>query len=112
MCSNSTSTEVIVLDPLQGLADISAKAPALFLGEARAAERFFDFFTANIQNKHTRRAYYNAACKFSEFCAERGVHDLAYVKPVHVAGYIESLREGFAKPTIKQHLAAIRMLFD
>jgi site-specific recombinase XerC len=31
---------------------------------------------------------------------------------VHVAGYIESLREGFAKPTIKQHLAAIRMLFD
>jgi site-specific recombinase XerD len=40
------------------------------------------------------------------------VHDLEYVKPVHVAGYIESLREGFAKPTIKQHLAAIRMLFD
>jgi len=37
---------------------------------------------------------------------------LARVKPVHVAGYIESLREGFAKPTIKQHLAAIRMLFD
>lgn len=80
--------------------------------EARAAERFLDFFTANIQNKHTRRAYYNAACKFSEFCAERGVTDLEYVKPVHVAGYIESLRVGFAKPTIKQHLAAIRMLFD
>jgi site-specific recombinase XerD len=55
---------------------------------------------------------YNAACKFSEFCAERGVHDLAQVKPVHVAGYIESLRAGFAKPTIKQHLAAIHMLFD
>jgi site-specific recombinase XerD len=40
------------------------------------------------------------------------VHDLARVKPVHVAAYVESLREGFAKPTIKQHLAAIRMLFD
>jgi hypothetical protein len=40
------------------------------------------------------------------------VFDLEYVKPVHVASYIESLREGFAKPTIKQHLAAIRMLFD
>jgi integrase/recombinase XerD len=86
--------------------------PALFLKEARAAERFFDFFTANIRNKHTRRAYYNAVCRFSEFCAERGAHDLARVKPVHVAGYVESLREGFAKPTIKQHLAAIRMLFD
>jgi integrase/recombinase XerD len=34
------------------------------------------------------------------------------VKPVHVAGYVESLFVGFAKPTIKQHLAAIRMLFD
>jgi hypothetical protein len=112
MCSSSTSTEVMVLDPLQGLAEIGAKAPALFLKEARAAERFFDFFTANIQNKHTRRAYFNAVCRFSEFCAERGAHDLARVKPVHVAGYVESLREGFAKPTIKQHLAAIRMLFD
>jgi hypothetical protein len=63
---------------------------ALFLKEARAAKHFVDFFTANIPNKHTRRAYYNAACKFSEFCAERGVHDLGHVKPVHVAGYIES----------------------
>jgi site-specific recombinase XerD len=78
------------------LANNGVKAPALFLQQARAAERFFDFFTANIRNKNTRRAYYNAACRFSEFCAERGVHDLARVKPVHVAGYIESLREGFA----------------
>jgi site-specific recombinase XerD len=96
-------------------ADLAAgygSPPALFLKEARAAERFFDFFTSNIQNKHTRRAYFNAACRFSEFCAKHGVHDLARVKPVHVAGYVESLRKGFAKPTIKQHLAAIRMLFD
>lgn len=57
MSSSSSSTEVMVLDPLQGLADVGAKAPALFLREARATERFFDFFTANIRNKHTRRAY-------------------------------------------------------
>lgn len=31
---------------------------------------------------------------------------------MHVAAYVESLHDGFAKPTIKQHLAAIRMLFD
>jgi hypothetical protein len=60
--------------------------PVLFLKEARAAERFFDFFTANIRNKHTRRAYYNATCRFSEFCAQRGVHDLAHVRAMHVAG--------------------------
>ena len=105
-------TALVEISAPTDLAAADSSPPALFLKEARAAERFFDFFTVNIQNKHTRRAYYNAACKFSEFCAERGVHDLAYVKPVHVAGYIESLRDGFAKPTIKQHLAAIRMLFD
>lgn len=57
-------------------------------------------------------ARYNAAHKFSEFCAGRCVHDLTHVKPVHVSAYIESLLRGFAKSTIKQHLAAIRMLFD
>jgi hypothetical protein len=41
--------------------------PALFLKEARAAERFFDFFTSNIQNKNTRRAYFSATCRFSDF---------------------------------------------
>lgn len=106
------TTEMVPYDAPAGLEGISAKAPALFLKEARASERFFDFFTANIRNKHTRRAYYNAACKFSEFCAERGVHDLAHVKPVHVGGYVESLLPGFAKPTVKQHLAAIQMVFD
>src|SRR5271154_5268577 len=106
-----SATNALAVLP-SGLAEGAAMPPALFLKEARAAERFFDFFTANIQNKHTRRAYYNAACRFSEFCSQHGVHDLAHVKPVHVAGYVESLREGFAKPTIKQHLAAIRMLFD
>jgi site-specific recombinase XerD len=108
-------TEGTALVEFEAPADLAAgdnSPPALFLKEARAAERFFDFFTANIQNKHTRRAYFNAACRFSAFCSEHGVHDLAHVKPVHVAGYVESLREGFAKPTIKQHLAAIRMLFD
>jgi site-specific recombinase XerD len=108
-------TEGTALVEISGPHDLSVgdgQPPALFLKEARAAERFFDFFTANIRNKHTRRAYYNAASKFSEFFAQRGVHDLAQVKPVHVAGYIESLLPGFAKPTIKQHLAAIRMLFD
>jgi site-specific recombinase XerC len=31
---------------------------------------------------------------------------------LHVATYIEALQERMAKPTVKQHLAAIRMLFD
>ena len=106
------STALVEISIPHELAESSAGAPALFIKEARAAERFWDFFTANIRNKHTRRAYYNAVCGFSDFCAERGVRDLTLVKPAHVSSYIESLLPGFAKPTVKQHLAAIRMLFD
>ena len=37
---------------------------------------------------------------------------LADIEPLHVAAYIEALGKDFEKPTVKQHLAAIRMLFD
>jgi site-specific recombinase XerD len=84
----------------------------MFLPNAKAAERFFDFFTAAIRNKNTRRAYYKAACRFAECCKGRGVVELARVKPMHVASYIEWLTlpepegQGLAKPSVKQQLAA------
>jgi len=65
------STALVEIDIPHELAEGSP--PALFLKEPRATERFVDFFTANIRNKHTRRAYFNAACKFSEFCGARRV---------------------------------------
>ena len=40
------------------------------------------------------------------------IGELADIEPLHVAAYIEKLQETMAKPTVKQHLAAIRMLFD
>ncbi len=79
----------------RGLTTLSARTPALFLPDPKAAERFFDFFTANIRNKNTRRAYYKAACRFAEWCEANGLHDLAGVKPFHVAAYVEGL--GLAK---------------
>ena len=84
--------------------------PAIFTPSAAAAERFMGFFTAHIRNVHTRRAYYRVACVFSAWCAERGLHALTDVRPMHIAAYIEGLP--LAKPTVKQHLAALRMLFD
>jgi site-specific recombinase XerD len=112
------SAELIPVTIQRGLAALSAKTPALFLPNAKAAEWFFDFFTSNIRNKNTRRAYYNAVCRFSEWCEGRGLPDLAHVKPPHVAAYIERLGlptpdgAGLSRPTVKQHLAALRMLFD
>jgi len=83
MTDSGAPTEVAVaqrLDAGDGL------TPALFVREARAAERFWDFFSGNIRNSHTRRAYYNAIGQFSEFCAQRAVHDLAQVRPSRPSG--------------------------
>lgn len=102
----------------RALAGLAVKPPAVFLPNERAGERFFGFFTAHIRNRNTRRAYYKAACRFSDWCEGRGLLELSQVKPPHVAAYIEMLGlpepdgAGLSKPSVKQHLAALRMLFD
>ncbi|MEW4569535.1 tyrosine-type recombinase/integrase [Tautonia sp. JC769] len=78
----------------------------------RATTRFVEFFTANIRNPNTRRAYIRNALAFLHWCEQHGIQDLKEIRPVTVAGYIESLGKTHAKPTVKQHLATIRMLFD
>jgi site-specific recombinase XerD len=78
----------------------------------KAARRFLEFFAATIRNKNTRMAYYRAVCQFFAWCDQHRIGELADIEPLHVAAYIEALQETMAKPTVKQHLAAIRMLFD
>jgi integrase/recombinase XerD len=89
------------------------KLPALInrVGE-RAAWRFVEFFAVNIRNKNTRAAYGQAAGAFLRWCESKGITRIEDVQPVHVAGYIEQLRAIRKAPTVKQHLACIRMLFD
>jgi site-specific recombinase XerD len=76
----------------------------------RAAWRFIEFFTANIRNRNTRAAYAQAVTQFFHWCETRGVREVEKIKPVMIAAYIE--QHPGAAPTVKQHLAAIRMLFD
>jgi site-specific recombinase XerD len=84
--------------------------PAIVLNEGRqAADRFLEFFTANIRNPNTRLAYARAVAQFLRWCEERGA-GLRDLKPVIVAAYVE--QHPGAVPTVKQHLAAINMLFD
>ena len=78
-------------------------------GEA-AAWRFIEFFTATIRNKNTRAAYAEAVGQFFAWCEKHRVRTLPDISPIVVAAYIES--HPGAAPTVKQHLAAIRMLFD
>jgi integrase/recombinase XerD len=72
-------------------------------------DRFIEFFTAHIRNPNTRRAYGRAVARFFAWCDGRGI-GLHQIAPITVAAYIEQL--ACAKPTVKLHLAAIRMLFD
>lgn len=92
---------------------MSTNVPALVsqAGE-RAGLRFLEFFTANIRNPNTRRAYARAASEFLTWCVDVGVPDLAAVAPLHVATWIELQGQTLAAPSVKQRLAAIRHLFD
>ena len=78
----------------------------------RAAWRFIEFFTANIRNRNTRAAYAQAVHQFFAWCQAHRVGELERIRPVLVSAYIEELQSFRAAPTVKQHLAAIRMLFD
>lgn len=50
-----------------------AALPALFTLEAKTAKRTLEFFTAQIRNLSTRRAYARAASRFASWCAEYGL---------------------------------------
>ncbi|WP_211256358.1 tyrosine-type recombinase/integrase [Edaphobacter aggregans] len=90
----------------------SASLPSLFLARPAARTRLSDFFSSHLHNPHTRRAYREAVRQFSGFCAEHGIVDLAQVEPIHVAAFVEVQLKLHSKPTVKQRLAALRMLFD
>lgn len=75
-----------------------------------AAWRFIEFFTATIWNKNTRAAYAHAVREFFAWCEAHRVQTLEQIKPVVIAAYIE--QHPAAAPTVKQHLAAIRMMCD
>jgi integrase/recombinase XerD len=92
-------------------ATAGAALPVLFLRSEDRGRRFWEFFTVNIRNKNTRKAYFVAVSRFSDWCEQKKL-TLEQVQPMHVAGYIEQLGLAVAKPTVKLHLAAIRMLFD
>lgn len=75
----------------------------------QASRRFIEFFTANIRNVNMRVAYARAVNQFLDWCEVRGL-SLESIEPIVVAAYIE--QHPGAAPTVKQHLAAINMLFD
>ena len=88
-----------------------AATPVLFSPTTHAERRFWEFFTAHIRNPNTRLAYFTAARRFAAWCERRNLA-LDQVEPMVVAAYVEQLSSALSAPSVKQHLAALRMLFD
>ncbi len=90
----------------------SATVPALIESAGRKAKRrFVEFFTANINNDNTRAAYLRAVTRFCSWC-ESAKLSFETIEPTLVAMYIKELSRSYSDASVKQHLAAIRMLFD
>jgi site-specific recombinase XerD len=89
-----------------------AALPALYAPTPEIGKRTIEFFTAHIRNPNTRKAYWKAVEQFSAWCEAKGINELERIEPIMVAAYIEELGTRISAPSVKQHLAAIRMLFD
>jgi len=86
--------------------------PALFADSGeKATKRLVEYLTAHIRNPNTRTAYARAVRRFDSWCQEHKL-SLEDIEPVHGAAYVEQLGKTHSIPTVKQHLAALRVLGD
>src|ERR1700759_5228435 len=91
----------------------SSSTPALIpRATPSTRKKFFEFFTVPIRNANTRAAHYRAIQQFLAWAERAGYQDIEDIEPITVAAYIEVLQRRAAAPTVKQHMAAIRMLFS
>lgn len=75
-----------------------------------AYHKFVEYFIGQIRNTNTRKAYAKAVGLFFDWCEQHGATNLEEINYVVVASYIE--QHSSSAPTVLQHLAAIRQLFD
>ena len=103
---------LIIPNPQQSLTLADNGVPVVVTDAGdRASYRFIEYFTATIRNPNTRKAYYRAVSQFFNWCEQQG-RTLEQIEPVLIAAYIEGLMTVHTDATVKQHLAAIRGLFD
>lgn len=78
---------------------------SLLAATAPVGKRTLEFFTTQLSNDHTRKAYLTVLKTFSAWCETKGVSELGQVEPVHVAAYLKELGQHRSAPTVKQHLS-------
>jgi hypothetical protein len=107
------STELARTVPTEVLAASSGFVlPAVIADQGdKADERSFTFFNDSIPNANTRAAYSCNVMRFFARMHAKGL-SLSAIKSYHVSAYSAELATEHATPTVKQHLASLRMLFD
>ena len=113
------TTNIAIIPPqdrdvvLAELEKIEDQLPAIVQAASQKTRwRFIDFFTSSIRNPNTREAYQRAILQFLNWCEGVGVVGLHQIKPIVIGAYLEQMETYAFKPTIKQHLAALNMLFN
>ena len=116
--TKAKSTAIVIVEsaplPAEEARPAGTVVPAIVAAAGdKAMRRYLEFFAVTIDNPNTRAAYFHACRRFFAWYEPRvDIEELADIEPMHVAAYIRGLGKNFEKPTVKQHLAAIRMLFD
>jgi len=102
-----TGQDLIVV-PTEG------QPPAIIAGSGRKArDRIEHFLRAAIDNDNTRRAYGRALGSFFGFLEDGGRERVQDIGPLDVRDYLEAAKANrLSTATLKQHMAAVRMLFD
>ena len=103
-----------MLSQLTGLVPTQRRLPALIDGSGRKTrDRIEHFLRAAIDNDNTRKAYGRSLGSFFAFLEEGGRVRVQDIGPRDVGDYLEAAKaNGLSTATLRQHLAAIRMLFD
>src|SRR6202162_6210916 len=98
-----TEAKKVVLAPFDLLEGTSEST------QAKTAETFLELLGARVRNPNTRSAYRVAWRSFLAFCSARQL-ELESVKAYHVGSWLD--QHPGSRSTQRQHLAALRLLFD
>jgi integrase/recombinase XerD len=100
---SQTETGKVILASLDLIAGTSEST------RAKTAETFLELLGARVRNPNTRSAYQVAWRSFLAFCSARQL-ELKSVKAYHVGAWLD--QHPGSRSTQRQHLAAVRLLFD
>src|SRR6201987_6056783 len=105
MTQEDSQTEIhkVLLAPFDLIAGTSEST------RAKTAETFLELLAARVRNSNTRSAYRVAWRSFLAFCSARQL-ELGGCKAYHVGAWLDS--HSGSRSTQRQHLAAVRLLFD